>query len=182
MTKGKHARPGYYAKPKFKKSILFVLFSLIILCFILSFLNPVESLENKMASTTKESENNSSDSLNTANVTETAAEVEPVIVEPSEDDNLKILIDSEAEKYDLTDSNFSFFYYNIDDKKYYFYNEDAYFTAASTIKVPIAMYYYDEINSGNLSSDSGLLYASGCYEVGRRVYSFSIFCRRLCSS
>ena len=92
MAKGKHARPGYYAKPKFKKSILFVLFSLIILCFILSFLNPVESLENKMASTTKESENNSSDSLNTANVTETAAEVEPVIVEPSEDDNLKILM------------------------------------------------------------------------------------------
>ena len=182
MTKGKHARPGYYAKPKFKKSILFVLFSLIILCFILSFLNPVESLENKMASTTKESENNSSDSLNTANVTETAAEVEPVIVEPSEDDNLKILIDSEAEKYDLTDSNFSFFYYNIDDKKYYFYNEDAYFTAASTIKVPIAMYYYDEINSGNLSSDSGLLYTSGCYEAGRRVYSFSIFSWRLCSS
>lgn len=182
MAKGKHARPGYYAKPKFKKSILFVLFSLIILCFILSFLNPVESLENKMASTTKESENNSSDSLNTANVTETAAEVEPVIVEPSEDDNLKILIDSEASKYGLTDNNFSFFYYNIDDKKYYFYNEDAYFTAASTIKVPIAMYYYDEINSGNLSSDSKLLYASGCYEAGRRVYSFSIFCRRLCSS
>ena len=182
MTKGKHARPGYYAKPKFKKSILFVLFSLIILCFILSFLNPVESLENKMASTTKESENNSSDSLNTANVTETAAEVKPVVIEPSEDADLKILIDSEASKYGLTDNNFSFFYYNIDDKKYCFYNEDAYFTAASTIKVPIAMYYYDEINSGNLSSDSKLLYASGCYEAGRRVYSFSIFCRRLCSS
>ena len=182
MAKGKHARPGYYAKPKFKKSILFVLLSLIILCIVLSFLNPVESLENKMASTTKEAESDSTNTIDTTDVTETTAEVEPVVIEPSEDADLKTLIDSEASKYGLTDSNFSFFYYNIDDKKYYFYNEDAYFTAASTIKVPIAMYYYDEINTGNLSSDSRLLYASGCYEAGRRFYSFSIFSRRLCPS
>ncbi len=173
MAKGKHARPGYYAKPKFKKSLLFVLLSLIILCITFNFLNPVEGLENKMASTTnQEEENNSTDTAETT----AKAEPEPVVIEPSEDSDLKILIDSEKSKYGLTDSNFSFFYYNIDDKKYYFYNEDKYFTAASTIKVPIAMYYYDEINDGNLSSDSGLLYSRGCYEAGRRNYSFFIFC------
>lgn len=178
MAKGKHSRPCYYSKPKFKKSLLLVLLSFIILCIVFNCLTPVEVLENKLASTN----NQKQDATNPTDTTETIAEAEPIIIEPSEDADLKTLIESEKSKYGLTDSNFSFFYYNIDDKKYYFYNEDKYFTAASTIKVPVAMYYYDEINDGNLSLDSGLLYSKGCYEEGRRNYSFAIFCRRLCST
>ena len=86
-------------------------------------------------------------------------------------------IDLWFNKYGFDDNNFLFFYYNVNDKKYYFYNENSYFTAASTIKVPVAMYYYDEINSGSLSLNSTILYASGCYEAGSRNYGFSIFCR-----
>ena len=162
MPKGKHLKSGSYVQPKFKKSLIFVLLSLIILSIIFSSLNPNSNV--KIVAQTNETENIST--------TEVATEPEPEEletpkeIEPMEDENLKILIESEMATYGFDEDNFAFFYYNVNDKKYYFFNQDAYFTAASTIKVPIAMYYYDEINEGNHTLDSTLLYEQGDYEAG----------------
>lgn len=100
---------------------------------------------------------------------ETFAEIEiqePIVIEPSEDTTIQKLIQTEQEKYHLTDKNFAFFYYRIEDKKYYFYNQDTTFTAASTVKVPVAMLYYDKINQGEMTLDSTLVYSKGTYEAG----------------
>lgn len=71
-----------------------------------------------------------------------------------------------SDEKNLSENNFSFFYYNLDTKKYYFYNENKWFTAASTIKVPIAMMYYDKINAGEITEDTKYTYESGTYEAG----------------
>lgn len=92
-------------------------------------------------------------------------EVEQVI-EPTEDEDIKQLVNNIMTEKGLTENNFAFFYYNQDTKKYYFYNENKYFTAASTVKVPVAMLYYDKINSGKLTLESTLKYTKDCYEAG----------------
>lgn len=167
MPKGKHAKHGSYvkhgsyAKPKFKKSLLFVLLSVVILSIIFSNLEPTSDAESTSNIDTEEAEN-----ITTAEVTTQPEVEEPKEIKPMEDEDLKTLINYETTKYGFNENNFAFFYYNIDDKKYYFYNEDSYFTAASTIKVPIAMYYYDEITAGNYTTESTLLYNQGDYEEG----------------
>ena len=158
MSKRKHSKSSLSNKPKFKKSLLLVLLALIFLCILFNFITPSSKIQN--IASVDEKQNNA--------ITETVSAPEETIkeVEPMEDEDLKTLINYEMEKYNFNENNFAFFYYNINDKKYYFYNQDAYFTAASTVKVPIAMYYYDEINEGKLTLDSTLLYSSGCYESG----------------
>lgn len=89
-----------------------------------------------------------------------------VYIEKVEDENVKNLIENIRSEYGLNTSNFGFFYYNVNTRKYYFYNEDKYFTAASTVKVPVAMYYYEKINNGELTLDSTLKYTSNNFEVG----------------
>lgn len=162
MSKGKHAKPGSSIKPKFKKSLIFVLLFLALLCFIFDILNPITDV--KSIASTNELENTV--------ITEITTNITPVEIEPSEDEELKTLIESELTKYGLNENNFAFFYYSINDKKYYFYNENVYFTAGSTIKVPIAMYYYDEISLGTYSSSSTLLYSESCYEEGGGTTSY----------
>ena len=159
MPKGKHVKSGSYAKPKFKKSLIFVLLSLVILCITFDILVP--ATDTQSIASTNETENMTTTETTTEPETEEIKEIEPF-----EDTDLKLLIDSEMTKYGFNENNFAFFYYNIDDKGYYFYNENKYFTAASTVKVPIAMYYYDEINAGTYTTDSKLLYEQGDYEAG----------------
>ena len=161
MPKGKHVRPASYAKPKFKRSLLFVLLSVIILSILFSNLEATSNAESLSSTDTEEAGNIVTEEVATEPETETQKELEPM-----EDEDLKLLIESEMTKYGFNENNFAFFYYNIDDKKYYFYNEDSYFTAASTIKVPVAMYYYDEINADAYTTDSKLLYEQGDYEAG----------------
>ena len=91
---------------------------------------------------------------------------EYVALEPSEDEQIKELIQELQIEERLDESNFSFFYYNVDSQKHYFYNEDTYFTAASTIKLPIAMLYYDKIRNGEISLEDTIIYTSDCYEEG----------------
>ena len=159
MPKGKHVKSGSYAKPKFKKSLIFVLLSLVILCITFDILVP--ATDTQSIASTNETENMTTTETTTEPETEEIKEIEPF-----EDTDLKLLIDSEMTKYGFNENNFAFFYYNIDDKGYYFYNENKYFTAASTVKVPIAMHYYDEINAGTYTTDSKLLYEQGDYEAG----------------
>ena len=83
-----------------------------------------------------------------------------------EDIQIKDLIQKIRVENNLNEKNFSFFYYNIDKQSYYFYNENAYFTAASTIKMPLAMLYYDKIRNVNISINDTILYTCDFYEVG----------------
>ena len=69
-------------------------------------------------------------------------------------------------KNNLNENNFAIFYYQPNNNDYYTFNENKYFTAASTIKVPLAMVYYEKINHGELSPDSVLTYKATDYEAG----------------
>ena len=94
------------------------------------------------------------------------ASIEEPIIEETIDSNIENLINQIMTENNLNENNFFFFYYNIEEKKYYFYNENTYLTAASTIKVPVAMLYYDKIADGELNLSDTLIYNSDDYEAG----------------
>lgn len=143
-------------QPKLKKSIFVVLFSV----FVLS------NVFNNTQINVNNASDNTISSTDSSNLVETTvATVTPVAID-SEDDQVKNLIQNKMEKCNLNTDNFAFFYYNEDEHKYYFYNNDSYFTAASTIKVPIAMYYYDMIKNNQITLDTTLKYTNDCYEEG----------------
>lgn len=119
---------------------------------------------NKQEINKKTEEQKEEESLETSSLEESTTE-EPII-EETVDTNIENLINQIMAENNLNENNFFFFYYNLEEKKYYFYNENTYFTAASTIKVPVAMLYYDKINEGELSSSNTLLYNSDDYEAG----------------
>ena len=91
---------------------------------------------------------------------------EAVYIEEIESKEIKDLISQIMNENGLNSNNFGFFFYNINTREYYFYNENQYFTAASTVKVPVAMLYYDKINAGEISKEDTLLYKSNAYEAG----------------
>ena len=95
------------------------------------------------------------------------------MIETQEDEEIKSLIEKKKSEENLKESNFSFFYYNQDTKKYYFYNEDTYFKAASTVKVPVAMLYYDKINNNEITLDSTIKYTKDCYEKGSGLTDYT---------
>lgn len=101
----------------------------------------------------------SEESLETANL-------EKEVIEETLDTKMEQLITEIRATNNLNENNFYFFYYNIEEKKYYFYNENTYFTAASTIKVPVSMLYYDKIAVGELTEADTLLYSRDDYEAG----------------
>lgn len=89
-----------------------------------------------------------------------------VYIEETESEEVKNLISQIMKDNGLNSSNFGFFFYNINTREYYFYNENKYFTAASTVKVPVAMLYYDKLNVGEITKDDTLFYKSSAYEAG----------------
>ena len=131
-----------------------------------------EKTEQEVAE--KTGEQKEEESIETASLEESVVEetnpgetaAEETNLEETVDTNVENLINQIMIENNLNENNFFFFYYNIEEKKYYFYNEDTYFTAASTIKVPVAMLYYDKINEGELSLSDTLLYNSDDYEEG----------------
>lgn len=99
--------------------------------------------------------------------TEIAEQEEPAeeIVD-LEDIEIKEYIDDVMKQHKLNENNFSFFYHNMDNQKYYFYNENKWLTAGSTSKVAIALTYYDKLNSGEISKSKTYKYYDGAYEAG----------------
>ena len=95
-----------------------------------------------------------------------ATSAEEEVIEETVDTSVEQLIAKICAENNLNENNFHFFYYNIEEKKYYFYNEDTYFTAASTIKVPVTMLYYDQIAEGKMTLEDELLYNIDDYEAG----------------
>ena len=86
-------------------------------------------------------------------------------MEETVDTDIEQLISEIRTENELDVSNFYFSFYNIEKKKYYFYNENAYFTAASTIKVPVSMLYYDKIQNGEMNLANTLMYNRNDYEA-----------------
>ena len=100
------------------------------------------------------------------NIPDTEENTQIAYVESKENSKVKDIIDEYRKSKNLNEDNFAFFYYRPETKEYYIYNEDTFFTAASTIKVPIAMIYYDKISNNDLSLDTTFKYKSSQYEAG----------------
>lgn len=81
-------------------------------------------------------------------------------------DEVKTEINNYMLSHGLNEENFAMFYYQPQNNDFYIYNESKYFTAASTIKVPLAMIYYEKINAGEISLDTKLTYKTPDYEAG----------------
>ena len=157
MKKGKHSAKGVYKKKRIRWNRIIGL--LLIVVFIILGIQQIQNFDIPQAEIISE-QKEEQETVETSN-----KEVEEALVE-TEDEKIKVLIRKMQEKNNLNESNFSFFYYNINQKTYYFYNQDTYFTAASTIKMPIAMAYYDDVNEGKIKLDDTLTYKQGCYEEG----------------
>ena len=165
--KGKHSKEKEN-KFKIHYKILIIIVSIlvivggIILCTI-----AINNKNDKNKESEKNIEAGMEESIETS-ATEMAEieEIEEPIIEETVDTNIEVRINEIMTKNNLDENNFFFFFYNLEEKKYYFYNENTYFTAASAIKVPVAMLYYDKIEAGEITLSDTLLYHSDDYEAG----------------
>ena len=191
MKNGKHSKSRHEiirqkAKKDIKRRIIILVTCLIFIIIIIQLQNQKqevsanqesENIEETAQKQEIENENNESAEKetkeNTVSSENTKAEnpeenknQESEPKEPTEDEKIKGLITQIKAQNNLTSENFAFFYYNPQTKKYYFDNENKYFKGASTVKVPVAMIYYDKIRNGELTLESKLKYTSEDYEAG----------------
>ena len=177
MEKGKHAtskekRMKKEAKKQIISRLVILLLCLICIIAIIQTQNANEevsaiqgkSVEEAEKENKEEGQNEESSGESNGEGENEEKQEEPVV--PSEDEEIKNLITEIKTANNLTTNNFAFFYYNPETQKYYFDNQDKYFTAASTVKVPVAMLYYDKIKNGELTLESKLQYTSDDYEAG----------------
>ena len=170
MKEGKHSNSRQEmikqrAKKDIKRRLKILVTCLICIIAIIQIQN-----ENQQVSAKQESANTQETEQIQEEATEELAEenTEQVeeVVEPTEDEEIKNLITEIKTQNNLTEENFAFFYYNPQTQKYYFDNQNKYFKAASTVKVPVAIMYYDKIKNGELTKESTLQYTSDDYEEG----------------
>ena len=155
--KGKHSQKNE-SKSKINYKILKIEISICVIIAI-GIIIYSQITQNKEEADEKIEEHQEEESVETASI-------EEPVIEETVDSNIENLINEIMIENNLNENNFFFFYYNLEEKKYYFYNENTYFTAASTIKVPVAMLYYDKIAEGEFTLADTLLYDSDDYEVG----------------
>ena len=180
MEKGKHAlSKREQIKQRAKKQIAQRLIILVIclICIVILIQTQNEnrevsasqdkSVEQQEAEKQEQEENGENEENNAdSNNKESQTETQEVPTTPTEDEEIKTLIAEIKTANNLTADNFAFFYYNPQTQKYYFDNQDKYFKGASTVKVPVAMIYYDKIKNGELTLESTLQYTSDDYEAG----------------
>lgn len=77
-----------------------------------------------------------------------AVEVQPASAE------LEALMEQFRADYGLNEQNFSLCYYNTVTGEEYRYNDETFFVAASTFKLPLNLYYYEMEDAGEISSDA----------------------------
>lgn len=177
MEKGKHAMDRKeQIKQRAKKQIASRLIILVIclICIVVIIQTQNEnrevsvsqdkSVEQQEAENQGQEENEGDNANSSSEESQTEVEEEPVT--PTEDEEIKSLIAEIKTANNLTADNFAFFYYNPQTQKYYFDNQDKYFKGASTVKVPVAMIYYDKIKNGEFTLESTLQYTSDDYEAG----------------
>lgn len=167
-------------KFKFVRSITVLLIILIaIIALITSIVNKVTGTteEEKVAESMPQNKSENITQEESENITQevTANGVE-AIDNTEEENKIQTLIDSIKQTNNLNEENFAFFYQNVDTGASYFFNENKFFTAASTVKVPLSMLYYDKIRKGDLTEDSTLKYKEDDYEAGSGTtdYTYSV--------
>lgn len=69
--------------------------------------------------------------------------------------------------------NISIYFKNLTTDEEYILNEDTYYVAASTTKVPLAMMILDKVNSGILRLDDTISYIEADYEEGTGSLAYS---------
>ena len=78
------------------------------------------------------------------------------VLAADEPDTLAARFDALRAEYHLDETNFAVSYYNTVTGEEYNWNETAMFTAASTFKLPLNLYYYELQNEGKISGDTVL--------------------------
>lgn len=73
------------------------------------------------------------------------------------------------DNYTFEDEQLAYFYYSIEDGEEIICNGSETMIAASTIKVPLAMVYYDKITAGELSLDDTITFYGSAYEIGGEI-------------
>lgn len=177
MEKGKHAMDKkeeikQRAKKQIASRLIILVICLICIVIIIQIQNENKevsvsqgkSVEQQEAENQGQEENEGDNTDSSSEESQTEVEEEPVT--PTEDEEIKSLIAEIKTANNLTADNFAFFYYNPQTQKYYFDNQDKYFKGASTVKVPVAMIYYDKIRNGELTLENTLQYTSDNYEEG----------------
>ena len=180
MEKGKHAlskreQIKQRAKKQIAQRLIILVICLICIVILIQIQNENrevsasqdKSVEQQEAEKQEQEENGENEENNAdSNNKESQTETQEVPTTPTEDEEIKTLIAEIKTANNLTADNFAFFYYNPQTQKYYFDNQDKYFKGASTVKVPVAMIYYDKIRNGELTEESTLQYTSDDYEAG----------------
>lgn len=123
--------------------------------------NAKEAISTAVTDNKAISENNIDEKQN--NIDERKNNAEEIL---NNADEVEKIVQKYIKNKNLNEDNFAFFYYEPETERTYIYNGEKYFTAASTIKVPLAMIYYDKINNGDLNSDSTFQYLAENYEAG----------------
>ncbi len=78
------------------------------------------------------------------------------------------------DKYGVSEDEIGYFYVNESTSEAIELNLEQTFHGASTQKLPLAMYLYDQVNDGKLSLDDTFLYCSECYDGGVIGNSYAV--------
>jgi beta-lactamase class A len=73
------------------------------------------------------------------------------------------------------EGKYGIYYYNLIDNEEFGINDEDEFTAASTIKIPLNLYLYEKIKSGNVNPDGILSYQKQDYETGTGIIQSQSF-------
>lgn len=87
---------------------------------------------------------------------------------------LNNLIDNYLNEKKISKDNLAIYIYNFETTESYSLNPNKDFIAASTYKLPLAMYYYEKIWNGEMSSKSYISSASRDYEPGGATYNLPL--------
>ena len=169
-----HLGKRYKVVNKFK----FVRSITVLLIILIAIIALITSVVNKVTGTTEEEKVAESMPQNKSeNITQEVTSNGVRAIDNTEEENkVQTLIDSIKQTNNLNEDNFAFFYRNIDTGANYLFNENKLFTAASTLKVPLSMLYYDKIRNGELTEESTLIYGKDDYEAGSGTtdYTYSV--------
>lgn len=91
--------------------------------------------------------------IHSAVVTKTA---DPMVPEPEDNATMETVVQALMAEYDLNEGNFSLCYYNTVTGESYEFNPDAWMVAASTYKLPLNLYYYEQEAAGLIDPESAV--------------------------
>lgn len=77
-----------------------------------------------------------------------------IIAAPADGTTMETVVQELMDQYGLNEDNFSLCYYNTVTGESYEYNPDAWMVAASTYKLPLNLYYYEQEAAGAIDPES----------------------------